>query len=502
MKKLLILIGFLLIVSRALAKPSITIHEPKNQTYTTSGIPLNITLNETANITVYLSGKDTHGNDYDENLILNISNVSEYYNILYLLSGNYSLRVNATNENGSSEEVVYFSKLIENEGDVNVTSCGVIASPNTYILVNDIITSEDLCFSVTVDNVTFNCRDHLVDGQEQGNIAFRFLERRFNLFNCKISRWENAGVEGNPSVKSFPIIENVSITNVDIRGVAVWVTGGLIKNVNVSNAGQGIYVASWGNISLTNFELRNLGTGFYFITFNGVVEITNSRIENIEKNIVNGNAKIVNLKIKCSEGQSGKGIFLDSGSRVIIYGTEIYNCHEGIYLGLKTNYNNITSCYIYNNYYGIYSDTQNCNHTIYNNIFNNSYQNIHLPYGPVYFNVSKRRQTNIVGGPFIGGNYWANPSGTGYSEICNDTDKDGICDEPYNVYGNHWDYLPLTAPPPTPYSLMKSVLSLVVIFGTLSYFLRVGEFKDPKDYLAFLMLGVLLIALLAVFLSI
>jgi len=28
--------------------------------------------------------------------------------------------------------------------------------------------------------------------------------------------------------------------------------------------------------------------------------------------------------------------------------------------------------------------------------------------------------TNIIGGPNLGGNFWANPSGTGFSQTCID----------------------------------------------------------------------------------
>ncbi|UUX91368.1 PKD domain-containing protein [Methanoplanus endosymbiosus] len=36
---------------------------------------------------------------------------------------------------------------------------------------------------------------------------------------------------------------------------------------------------------------------------------------------------------------------------------------------------------------------------------------------------------NIAGGPYLGGNVWANPAGTGFSDTCPDMNYDGICDE-------------------------------------------------------------------------
>jgi len=91
-------------------------------------------------------------------------------------------------------------------------------------------------------------------------------------------------------------------------------------------------------------------------------------------------------------------------------------------------------------------------HKIYNNLFNNT-RNYYLQgnYNPSYWNTTLQEGPNIVGGPYIGGNYWGSPDGTGYSDTCEDSDKDGICDSPYNLYSGDVDYLPLAkAPTPSP----------------------------------------------------
>jgi len=55
---------------------------------------------------------------------------------------------------------------------------------------------------------------------------------------------------------------------------------------------------------------------------------------------------------------------------------------------------------------------------------------------------------NIVGGVPIAGNYWATPSGTGFSNTCIDTNSKGICDSSYTPVTNNVDYLPLHMPGP------------------------------------------------------
>jgi PKD repeat protein/nitrous oxidase accessory protein NosD len=77
-----------------------------------------------------------------------------------------------------------------------------------------------------------------------------------------------------------------------------------------------------------------------------------------------------------------------------------------------------------------------------------------------YWNSTKTSGTNIIGGPNLGGNYWASPDGTGFSETHPDR-GDGFCNEPY-VF-NEWntDYLPLHTYTPKPSFFADFVVSPV-----------------------------------------
>jgi parallel beta-helix repeat protein len=65
------------------------------------------------------------------------------------------------------------------------------------------------------------------------------------------------------------------------------------------------------------------------------------------------------------------------------------------------------------------------------------------------WNTPKTLGTNIVNGPYLGGNYWANPEGTGFSQTHADR-GDGFCNESYAINADNMDYLPLHTYSPKP----------------------------------------------------
>ena len=122
---------------------------------------------------------------------------------------------------------------------------------------------------------------------------------------------------------------------------------------------------------------------------------------------------------------------------------------------------------------GISFDNTNGN-TVYNNYFNNV-NNVNYYYTPSgdIWNTTLTPGTNIVGGSWLGGNYWAQPDGTGFSQSHGDSDNNGICDDVYSLPGGS-DQLPLHVP-----TSVNQVTGPATISSPGRYVLQNDVVNDP-----------------------
>lgn len=196
----------------------------------------------------------------------------------------------------------------------------------------------------------------------------------------------------------------------------------LTGNLANYNRDYGFYIISSGNNTFSNNTAIENNMGIYIVSSNMSIISENNVSENINYGmwVSRSNYTIISEN---AVNKTSCGIYLDSSDNSKIYGNIIAsNAATGL------------------------SMCRGCdNNTIFNNYFNN-YYNTDANNNKNYWNIRRTSGKNIVGGPYVAGNFWANPEGTGFSETTPDENKDGIADVAYNDT-NVTDYLPLVSVP-------------------------------------------------------
>ncbi|MBR9676817.1 hypothetical protein GOV04_01635, partial [Candidatus Woesearchaeota archaeon] len=211
--------------------------------------------------------------------------------------------------------------------------------------------------------------------------------------------------------------DNSNLTNITVKGSnalnnnyfkTLFVDNSTFTNINSSNNYEGVYIYYSNNNTFDNIIANNNAD-------DGIL-LRDSQDNNIS------NATLINNQY----GFRFRG-WNDPSTNNIIRDSIVQNATNSSINFLMNSYA------VTNNYF-------------YNNIFNSTlnFYSDNINHSPNYFNTTLTVGTNIIGGSNIGGNFWAQPNGQGWSENCSDSNGDGICEAQYDLAINNTDYLPLT----------------------------------------------------------
>ena len=265
--------------------------------------------------------------------------------------------------------------------------------------------------------------------------------------NCTINN--NIFFENRYGVYLQDSRNNTVLKNTFFRN-GIWLDEGCGKNLLINNAIEEsnliIGAHCWDNIMFQN-RVSN-GEGISIACCGGNNLVSRNEIINCSNgiDIYDVQARTVlrdNLILGC-----GNGIYLTFVFDSRVYNNTISSGSTGIYLREDCHDNELSNNTITtSNESGIYLLDYSADNRIYNNYFNNSVNvKAENTKGNIW-NTTQSPGINIVGGPNLGGNFWANPKGTGFSQVSNDSNLDGICDLPLQINGSDFDYLPLSRPP-------------------------------------------------------
>ncbi len=225
------------------------------------------------------------------------------------------------------------------------------------------------------------------------------------------------------------IIANNNLYGLDIESMP----NSTIKNLNSSygTGGDGLYIQNSNNFTIINATLNHNGRAGVYIS------------NSVNNTILNSTLNYNNYSLYVSSSTYNLFSNLNMSNSGI----------AGIQFTTNSNYNVLKNSHItYSTDYGIYLayvGGKDISYARYNLIYNNFIKNAYNLYNDGgasnvnYLNITNTSGTSIVGGDYIGGNVWAFPNGTGFSQLCTDANSDGFCDESYTPDSGNYDYLPL-----------------------------------------------------------
>ena len=314
----------------------------------------------------------------------------------------------------------------------DISSCTIISTPGTYTLTAGIYNSSATnCIEITASNVTLDGNGNVIDGVD------------------------TSGTHGVHVNNSSARLTNIVIRNLRLRE---WHTGIYFQSVDYStienctityNQNSGIHLYNSSNNTVIDSHV-------YTNNFFGILLDAGSHHNTISGNSVGDQGQGIQVGTYHSRadntvirnnsiGGNKYGIDVDSSDYLTIEDNTITYNWYGIYLAgtadSTINGNIITDNGYYDNPYAgifLYYSSENL---IYNNLLDN-YRNVD---GYCQnWNIEKQSGTNVVGGPYLGGNFWGDYHGwgSGPSYTCTDSDGDYICDSGYSFDGGV-DHYPL-----------------------------------------------------------
>jgi len=275
----------------------------------------------------------------------------------------------------------------------NISTCTALTTAGeTYYLTADIINSSaSTCMNIQASNIVLDCQGHTIDGIDaDSTYGIKFTTGSGSVVrNCIITDWYYGIYFRYATTYTYSnLITNTTLSSNTAYGIAMYYTySNTIENSSIISS-KGIYI---------------YGDTTYGDSYNNI-------INNVTMS-------------DCSLGIS----INQKAYETTIKKTKIH-CSQSLYFYETTTYGNT----IYNN---LFNSTTYVSGTTYTTVWNTTKQTGERVYSP---------------GNYIGGNYWTNSTGNGYSDTCTDSGKDGFCDSSYTIPGagtaggDKVDYLPLS----------------------------------------------------------
>ena len=322
--------------------------------------------------------------------------------------------------------------------DINISGSkqdGLVFSYSNFQTIRDSYVTDSAIYDLEIGTSSANLDcDHIVSnviGTENKPIVLFNESVTLNDWNNNISQLILCDADN--SVIDGLILQHTLTTN---NGLQILFSDNVnVKNSIFGNLQDGIYADTCTGLVINNTIIDNVSHDGLFLDGTPSAIINNVSISGATVYGIDSFADSIMFSNLYIHDMIGKGIWIDDNSCSLINSTIINIGKEAIVIIGDSN--TIHSNIVQN------SSTKYCitlgsdadSNIIYNNFFNCT-TNVYFTIAPNAntWNVAKQVGTRVhSNGIQIAGNYWTNPTGTGYSDTCTDSDTDGFCDLVYDV---------------------------------------------------------------------
>jgi len=343
------------------------------------------------------------------NYIINTTSISSPDSGIYIYSSPDNEIVNSTSNNNLYGIYIYsssYNKIINLTTNNNLHGIYIYSSLNNEIINSTSSENSYYDFYITVSSDA-QCNNYLDNVIGSNNLPIKYFNNTVDL--------------------SDEVLSELILCNADYSNIT-----NITIDASPTKQNNAVLVL---RTNYTNFTQVNSSNNYFglILRFSSNNQIINSTFKNNKHD----------------------GVYLYRSSNNEIINLTASNNRQGIVFDSDCSNNTIHSSKIENNFnYGIYVISSGPN-KVYNNLLNNT-DNVYFAniIYENYWNTTNQSGNRVYSfGDYIGGNYWTNSTGNGFSDVCEDSDKDGFCDLAYDVLNdvactpgvdcsNNTDYLP------------------------------------------------------------
>lgn len=386
-------------------------------------------------------------------------------------ANNVTLNCRGYSINYASGSISYGIQNLVGYDNVTIRNCNIFQN-GSALFSHGIYLSNGSNF-VNISNSTITTRGETSNGiylKDSSNFSILYNNSFFTNGSSTHSIYLT-DMSNHAKIYNNSIFNNGS-SSIGIRLDSIY-NGTIVNNsISAKSDGDGIFVYWYANFTniTNNFIVTETGFGIIMFAGSSYNTISNNSMSasgSYGSGILFGyysNYTNVSNNSIFTNGLNSYGVYFDSSSHndlfsnsIVASGTNAYglyfynDAHNNTAINSSINSKNSYAVYFYNT-----TTAKPENNTIYNCLLNGSIIPVNGTVGWVnlknFWNTSNQTGSRTYSnGNRIGGNYYTNSSGNGFSDSCDDTDFDGFCDSYYNVStnsicsgagcGNNTDYL-------------------------------------------------------------